>query len=188
MAALPRMTREQLRTLLLTPSPPSYAIVDVRDDDHVGGHIRSSTHVPSRTLGQRMPGLVRELWDREVVVFHCALSQQRGPSAAVGYLRERARARGGWEEVGMRRGRGRGGVRGGGGEGVEEVESEEGVVRGTGRRRIRGVRGGRGGGAGGGGGQKVYVLDGGFMKWQEKYGRDKRLTESFAPDIWVNYY
>lgn len=29
--------------------------------------------------------------DKEVVVFHCALSQQRGPSAALRYLREKER-------------------------------------------------------------------------------------------------
>jgi Cdc25 family phosphatase len=38
-----------------------------------------------------MPELVRTLKDKEQVVFHCALSQQRGPSAALKYARERAR-------------------------------------------------------------------------------------------------
>ena len=36
-----------------------------------------------------MPTLVRRLQDKKVVIFHCALSQQRGPSAALKYLRER---------------------------------------------------------------------------------------------------
>lgn len=36
-----------------------------------------------------MPTLVRRLKDKEVVVFHCMLSQQRGPAAALRYLRER---------------------------------------------------------------------------------------------------
>lgn len=36
-----------------------------------------------------MPTLVRRLQDKKTVVFHCALSQQRGPSAALRYLRER---------------------------------------------------------------------------------------------------
>ena len=36
-----------------------------------------------------MPTLVRRLKDKKTVVFHCALSQQRGPSAALKYLRER---------------------------------------------------------------------------------------------------
>lgn len=38
-----------------------------------------------------MPELVRTLKDKEQVVFHCALSQQRGPSAALKYVRERER-------------------------------------------------------------------------------------------------
>ncbi len=41
---------------------------------------------------------MRTLKDKEVVVFHCALSQQRGPSAALRYLRERERLGGGKKE------------------------------------------------------------------------------------------
>lgn len=36
-----------------------------------------------------MPTLIRKLKDKKTVVFHCALSQQRGPLAALKYLRER---------------------------------------------------------------------------------------------------
>lgn len=36
-----------------------------------------------------LPTLVRKLQDKQTVVFHCALSQQRGPSAALRYLRDR---------------------------------------------------------------------------------------------------
>lgn len=32
--------------------------------------------------------------------------------------------------------------------------------------------------------QKVYVLQGGFTMWQEKYGQDKDLTEGYEKDIW----
>lgn len=35
--------------------------------------------------------------------------------------------------------------------------------------------------------QEVWVLDGGFVKWQERYGTDDRLTEDYAPDIWNDY-
>ena len=71
--------------------PTSTAIIDVRDSDHIGGHIRGSTWVPSNELDYRIPELVRTLKDKECVVFHCALSQQRGPSAALRYLREKER-------------------------------------------------------------------------------------------------
>lgn len=100
--------------------------------DHIGGHIRSSTWVPSNELDVRMPELVRVLKDTEQVVFHCALSQQRGPSAALRYARERASAYG------------------------DEASST----------------------------QKICVLEGGFVEWQVKYGKDASLTEAYVADIW----
>jgi len=71
------------------------------------------------------------------VVFHCALSQQRGPAAALRYARERERLLG-----------------------ADEVQKST---------------------------QRIYVLDGGFVKWQEIYGPDERLTEAWAEDIWKEY-
>ena len=56
--------------------------------DHIGGHIKTSQHVPSGTLDALLPTLRRKLADKRTVVFHCALSQQRGPSAALRYLRD----------------------------------------------------------------------------------------------------
>ncbi|KAK3903524.1 Rhodanese-like domain-containing protein [Staphylotrichum tortipilum] len=91
---LERVTAASLSKILLASqadSGPSVAIIDVRDDDHIGGHIRGSQNVPSRTLDAMLPTLVRQLQDKETVVFHCALSQQRGPSAALRYIRERER-------------------------------------------------------------------------------------------------
>ena len=84
------ITRETLSELLQAPSE-SIAIIDVRDDDYVGGHIKGSKNVPSVTLDYRIPELVRTLKDKEKVIFHCALSQQRGPNAARKYMSERQR-------------------------------------------------------------------------------------------------
>jgi Cdc25 family phosphatase len=103
--------------------------------DHVGGHIHSSTWVPTSTLDVRMPELVRTLKDKKMVIFHCALSQQRGPSSALRYARERESALG-----------------------AEESQK-----------------------------QQVFVLEGGFVEWQQKYGKDVRLTDAFAADIWEEY-
>ena len=87
---LHRISREKLSSLILSPgTAPRLAIVDVRDADHAGGHIVGSIHVPSSSLDYRTPELVRKLAEKEIVIFHCALSQQRGPSAALRYLRER---------------------------------------------------------------------------------------------------
>ena len=72
------------------------------------------------------------------MVFHCALSQQRGPRAAARYAAERGK----WV-VNVKKGekkkrKGEEKEEEGGGEEEEERE------------------------------QKIYVLDGGFVKWQEK--------------------
>lgn len=81
---------------------------------------------------------MRQLQGAEKVVFHCALSQQRGPSAALKYLRERGRIFGP-ESTAV------GSGDAGGGEG--KAVDDPGKVR----------------------RQEVYVLDGGFAAWQEKY-------------------
>lgn len=123
-ANLPRISRETLASLVRSKSP-SLAVIDVRDSDYIGGHIVNGLNVPTHTHDYRMPELVRTLKDKETVVFHCALSQQRGPSSALRYLREKERL-----------------------EGVRPVESEDG----------EGVKERK---------QTVYVLEGGFVQWQE---------------------
>lgn len=86
-----------------------------------------------------MPTLLRKLEDVDTVVFHCALSQQRGPGAALRYLREVA---------------------------AEQNKSGDGASTKQ---------------------QTVYVLDRGFVGWQEVYGDDTRLTEGFRKELWKNY-
>jgi Cdc25 family phosphatase len=36
--------------------------------------------------------------------------------------------------------------------------------------------------------QKIYVLDRGFVGWQEQYGEDSRLTEGYRKEIWKEGY
>ncbi|KAH6856314.1 hypothetical protein B0I37DRAFT_412247 [Chaetomium sp. MPI-CAGE-AT-0009] len=150
---------------------PTIAIIDVRDDDYIGGHIKGSVNVPSRTLDAMLPTLVRQLQDKETVVFHCALSQQRGPAAALRYLRERERlllpaaaATAGKEAVEGKVTVDEGGARGpddGAGVAVLEGAVKE---------------------------QKVFVLDRGFVGWQEVYGTDERLTEGYRKELWEDGY
>ena len=91
-ANLPRISASALSSRLLSSQgSASIAVVDVRDNDHIGGHIKGALHVPSATIDYRVPELVRILQDKDTVVFHCMLSQQRGPSAALRYARERER-------------------------------------------------------------------------------------------------
>ena len=139
-ANLHRMARERLAEIILSEDISKVAIVDVRDDDYVGGHIHGSTHVPSSTLDYRVPEIIRILADREIVIFHCALSQQRGPSAALRYMRER--------ENKIQKGE----------LGKTSEPPEIGVKDGTIQKTSSNRKG-----------QMVYVLDKGFVGWQEKY-------------------
>lgn len=155
---LQRITAPKLAEMLLAsanhPSPDSskVAIVDVRDDDHIGGHIKSSLHFPSCSLDATMPTLLRKLADKEVVVFHCALSQQRGPSAALRYLREKEAQAAAAKKA------------------AEEKEAEAEAKAKAGKQ------------------QQVYVLDRGFVGWQEAYGSDERLTEAYRKELWEDGY
>jgi len=65
-----------------SPPPKTFQIVDVRDDDYIGGHIPGCLNVPSRIFSFRVEDLVDEFKDNEAVVFTCALSQQRGPTVS----------------------------------------------------------------------------------------------------------
>lgn len=135
---LPRMSREKLATLVRSKSS-SLAVIDVRDSDYIGGHIVNGINAPTHTHDYRMPELVRTLKDKEVVVFHCALSQQRGPSSALRYLREKERLQSVNNKV-ADPAKADASVK------ADVTADGEGVVK---------------------NGQTVYVLEGGFVKWQE---------------------
>ncbi|RLV91977.1 CDC25-like phosphatase YCH1 [Spathaspora sp. JA1] len=66
-----------------------FAIIDVRDTDYIGGHIKGSHNYPACNLLRTIPKLHAQLYREKVddVVFHCMLSQARGPSAALKFLR-----------------------------------------------------------------------------------------------------
>lgn len=139
-ASVKRISRERLSSILLNPSSSSsIAIVDVRDDDYIGGHIHSSINIPSTSLDNKLPQVAEDLAQKDIVVFHCSLSQQRGPGAALKYLRERD---------GEKKD-GNGGVKDG------EEENEKAEQKGEAGKVKKE--------------QEVYVLDGGFVKWQEEY-------------------
>ncbi len=192
-ATLRRMSREQLSSLLLSPDASKVAVIDVRDDDHVGGHIKSSTHVPSSSLDHRIPEIVRTMAGKEIVVFHCALSQQRGPAAALRYMRKKkSKVKKGKSDTeiaapGI-------GIRDGCVQKVSTPASKEQELK----REIEKALDAPEIAAQSGSilpashfeskEQEIYVLDKGFVGWQETYGKDERLTENYAEDIWTDYF
>lgn len=73
-----------------------FQVIDVRGSDYVGGHIRTSWNYPykklkldSKYMSTLRNRLLQEHKDKGVIncVFHCAQSQQRGPSSALKFLR-----------------------------------------------------------------------------------------------------
>ncbi|KAK6416916.1 Cdc25 phosphatase Ibp1 [Oleoguttula sp. CCFEE 5521] len=75
-------------------------VIDVRDEDHVGGHVATSQRVPSKAHGSSISELVRTMQSKKTVVFHCTQSQHRGPTAALKYLKEREKVYGAGESGG----------------------------------------------------------------------------------------
>lgn len=75
---------DDLSRLIKSEKKPheDYVVVDVRDDDYVGGNIVNCLNQPSYTLEENIHKLVEKTKNVPVVIFHCALSQQRGPKAA----------------------------------------------------------------------------------------------------------
>lgn len=91
-------------------------------------------------------------------MFHCALSQQRGPTAALRYIRERERVlamKNAVEQVGA----------------ATRAGDKEAAVEGPTEKK-----------------QQVFVLDRGFVGWQETYGTDERLTEGYRKELWEDGY
>ncbi|EJC97820.1 Rhodanese-like protein [Fomitiporia mediterranea MF3/22] len=78
------MRGDELVELIKSDAKPhsDYVVIDVRDDDRFGGHIVNSVHSPSYTFQEQVQDLVEKTKDIPKVVFHCALSQARGPKAA----------------------------------------------------------------------------------------------------------
>jgi Cdc25 family phosphatase len=70
-----------------------YLVVDVRDSDFIGGHIPNCRHEPSTTFLDTLDDLVRDTKNVPQVIFHCALSQSRGPKAARQYNERRNQLR-----------------------------------------------------------------------------------------------
>ncbi|KAJ4833616.1 cell division cycle- protein [Turnera subulata] len=78
--------------LLSIKRRPNIAIIDVRDEErNYDGHIPGSLHYASGSFIDRISNLVQEVKGKDTLVFHCALSQVRGPSCArkfANYLEE----------------------------------------------------------------------------------------------------
>jgi len=102
-----------------------------------------------------LDNLVSRFREKKAVIFHCSLSQQRGPSAAMQYTRARK------EYVAKeRKAAAEQAAPAPAPAPPQDAEKKEQDT------------------------QEIYVLEGGFNKWQELYGEDDTLTEGFDRRIW----
>jgi len=78
------ITGDELAAIIKSDKVPlkDYIVVDVRDDDYGGGNILKGQNWPSHNFSWKVDQLVEKTKDVKTVVFHCALSQIRGPKAA----------------------------------------------------------------------------------------------------------
>jgi rhodanese-related sulfurtransferase len=189
LSSLSYMKPTQLFTELeqqLVTSPgsrPRVAVIDVRDSDHIGGHIRGSEWVPTDQLDARIPELIRLHGDKDKVVFHCMLSQQRGPKAALKFARaldrEKAKTPANSKGKGVSSDsetktqiEGEQLVQPAVSEGKGATKDDEVSAKTEGKQHL----------------PEVCVLEGGFGMWQARYGEDERLTEAYVKDLWEDGY
>ena len=73
------MTSDELAAIIKSDkkSMKDYAVVDVRDDDFRGGNVKGCINTPSGTFFNSVDDLVEKTKDVPLLIFHCALSQER---------------------------------------------------------------------------------------------------------------
>lgn len=70
---------------MLLSKPEQIIVLDVRDDDFKGGHIKDCTHIPCHEIESEFQcdAFLNSIPSHiELVIVHCFLSQQRGPTVA----------------------------------------------------------------------------------------------------------
>ncbi|KAF9643280.1 Rhodanese-like protein [Thelephora ganbajun] len=82
------ITPQELEALIKSKSS-DYLVVDVRGDDYRGGNIKGGINIPSEKFLLKLHQLIDDTQTVSKIIFHCALSQQRGPKAARIYTEAR---------------------------------------------------------------------------------------------------
>ncbi|KAJ3541880.1 hypothetical protein NMY22_g3713 [Coprinellus aureogranulatus] len=84
-ASLPFLTADEVAALVRDPkvqSEEKVAVIDVRRNDHAGGHVRGSEQWPAQTFYDDLPGFYEKHKNTEKVIFYCQSSNGRGPRSA----------------------------------------------------------------------------------------------------------
>lgn len=79
-----RLAPSDLAEILRDESVKPPLIIDVRDADFAGGHIRGAINIPEDGFldDDDVDALVSQYCKEDRIVFHCMMSQVRGPSCA----------------------------------------------------------------------------------------------------------
>ncbi|POY72256.1 hypothetical protein BMF94_4764 [Rhodotorula taiwanensis] len=161
----------------------TYQVVDVRDEDFRGGNIKGAIRAPSeQRTDQSVQDLVTRLDSVPQVIFHCTLSQVRGPKAARIYAEARREKE---KQQGVQQRDASATPATGSHEQEEDLETAKEKARTfapdpyaaakatvADRAQTR---------------QEVFVLRDGFQNWQGLYRKDADLVENFDPHVWQEY-
>ncbi|KAH8822461.1 S-adenosyl-L-methionine-dependent methyltransferase [Flagelloscypha sp. PMI_526] len=83
---IPIMQREDLRKKTERKAELRLAIIDVRNLDYAGGHIKGSVQVVAQTFHNNLAGFHESFGTMDDVVFYCGSSSGRAPRCAGWYL------------------------------------------------------------------------------------------------------
>ncbi|KAH7887210.1 S-adenosyl-L-methionine-dependent methyltransferase [Phlebopus sp. FC_14] len=86
-SSLPYLKCEQVADLIQNPNreEKDFVVVDVRRNDHAGGHVRGSVPWAAQTFFDDLPKFHEKYKDTKQVIFYCASSNGRGPRCAGWY-------------------------------------------------------------------------------------------------------
>ncbi|PPQ75554.1 hypothetical protein CVT24_013246 [Panaeolus cyanescens] len=84
------LTDEEVATLIRNQGLPDksstdYVVIDVRGDDHAGGHVRGSDNWPAKPFYDDLPQFYEKYQNTPQVIFYCNRSNGRGPRSAAWY-------------------------------------------------------------------------------------------------------
>ncbi|KAL9710082.1 hypothetical protein Ac2012v2_006377 [Leucoagaricus gongylophorus] len=81
------LTVEQVAAMIRDPSQgrKDFTVIDVRQNDHTGGHVRGSFQCPAQSFYDDSPGYFERFKDSEKVIFYCQSSNGRGSRCAGWY-------------------------------------------------------------------------------------------------------
>ncbi|GAA5902248.1 uncharacterized protein JCM6883_001345 [Sporobolomyces salmoneus] len=162
------INHDEVAALIKSGAVPGkdYQVVDVRDEDFRGGNIPGAINAPSEArTEQTVMDLVTKLDQVPKVIFHCTLSQVRGPknariyADAVAARTEQSSASPSTSTTTT--------------ESSTPASSDQSFSPNPYSNQA--------------GKQQVYVLKDGFGNWQGLYRNDPQLVENFDSKIWHDF-